>query len=227
MSKTEINLPDDTMGGRIRKMRQKANLSQVALYNSAFPYGEAKSDESKARVIRDWEIAGKKLDSQKLIGVCRALNCSSDYLLGLDECTNKVNQLIHDQTGLSENAIEKMLSLDDNWMLPLDFLLRSDDFEMMLFSLYGLAFSSFTCKYADLKEASDLFTALSHDSENNADVFEIRINKSLVYIADNIRKEAVEKAVSTFNSPSGSRTFDQSVETFKKRSCGTFPDDGA
>lgn len=79
----------------------------------------AKSGNSPAS-ISDWTGSKKKGRHQrepKITGfkaVADALEVSTDYLLGGDECTTPYNEEIHKITGLSDKAIKKLRRLQRN-----------------------------------------------------------------------------------------------------------------
>ena len=97
-------------GDRLRKMRHKCGLTLENLYDIiASDVTKQPWDESKRKTARGWETGQKKSnDIQALKRICKALDCSADYLLGLDECTTKENQHIQNVTGLSEAAINTL-----------------------------------------------------------------------------------------------------------------------
>lgn len=63
--------------------------------------------------IRNWE-QGRVLPSyEKLIELSKILECDCDYLLGTMDYSTHDIQFIHDQTGLSEKTISKLLTWKD------------------------------------------------------------------------------------------------------------------
>ncbi len=107
MGKKEKTFPISTVGGRIQKRRHELKLSRSELYDKVFKEGHAGSDNSKDKTVLNWESNKTELNYDTLITMCFALKCSSDYLLGLDECTDKSTQFIHEYIGLSETAIKR------------------------------------------------------------------------------------------------------------------------
>ena len=108
MSKKEKIFPLNTLGGRIQHQRKDIlKISRPELYDLIRP-NENVSNDSKSRTIKNWESGQNEPDYDTLIKLCRELNCSSDYLLGLEECTNKHSQFIHEYTGISESAINQL-----------------------------------------------------------------------------------------------------------------------
>ena len=110
MSKKEKIFPLNTIGGRIQKKRHDLELSRRDLYNMVYQdrTDETVSDSSKEKTVYNWESGTTELSYATLCSLCKTLNCSSDYLLGLDECSSKNAQFVYNATGLSE-ASKKIL----------------------------------------------------------------------------------------------------------------------
>lgn len=110
MPKQEKDFPLSTVGGRIQHRRHVLNLSRSELYDKVYTSdnGKAGSDSSKEKTVYNWEAEKTQLDYENIKNMCKVLGCSSDYLFGLDECTSKNNQFIHDKTGLSEESINSL-----------------------------------------------------------------------------------------------------------------------
>ena len=87
MSKKEKFFPLNTVGGRIQKLRHEMNLSRPDLYNSVYKNetSEFLSDSSKEKTVYNWESGRTELNYSTLCALCKTLQCSSDYLLGLEE----------------------------------------------------------------------------------------------------------------------------------------------
>lgn len=108
MSKTERLFPLNTLGGRIQNRRINIlKKTRPEFYDLVRP-GEKIGNDSKSRTIKNWESGDTIPDMDTIKKICFVLHCSSDYLLGLDECTSKDIQFIHDKTGLSEKAIDSL-----------------------------------------------------------------------------------------------------------------------
>ena len=56
----------------------------------------------------------KELQGEFVIAYCTFFGCSSDYLFGFIDCKTHDVQFIQNETGLSENAINKLLKLYNN-----------------------------------------------------------------------------------------------------------------
>lgn len=108
MGKTERMFPLNTMGGRIQNRRINVlKKTRPEFYDLVRP-GEKIGNDSKSRTIKNWESGETIPDIDTIKKICNILDCSSDYLLGLDECTSKDTQFIQDKTGLSEKAINSL-----------------------------------------------------------------------------------------------------------------------
>lgn len=119
MAKKEKIFPLNTIGGRIQRKRQELNLSRSEFYDLIFKNsiedGHAGSNHSKEKTVYNWESEKTELDYNTILSVCKILGCSSDYLLGLDECTTKTRQFISEETGLSENSIDTLKIINNRW----------------------------------------------------------------------------------------------------------------
>lgn len=118
MSKKEKIFPLSTFGGRMQDLRKnKLNISRPEFYDLIFPNGNV-ATESKSRTVKNWESGDCEPDIKTIEKICTVLKCSSDYLLGIDNCTTKDTQFIHDKTGLSAEAIEQLIKWNEKTKLP-------------------------------------------------------------------------------------------------------------
>lgn len=108
MAKKEKIFPLDTIGGRLQAKMIEKGFSKIDLYNAIYPASTALPEDSKKKTVYNWFSGKVALSIDDVKTLCRLLDCSSDYLLGLDECSNKSIQYIHDVTGLSEQAIHTL-----------------------------------------------------------------------------------------------------------------------
>lgn len=115
MSKKEKIFPLNTVGGRIQNLRHAMGLSRSQLYDLVYEKHDtqAGSNSSKEKTVYNWESENTQLNYDTLKSMCRVLKCSSDYLLGFDECIDKTTQFIHQKTGLSQNAIYTLMQLNN------------------------------------------------------------------------------------------------------------------
>lgn len=128
MPKQEKFFPLSTVGGRIQERRHALKLTRSELYDKVYKSGKsaAGSDSSKEKTVYNWESETTQLDYENIKRMCEVLKCSSDYLLGLETCTNRDNEFIHKKTGLSEEAIKRIVTSKGN--LFLDTLITSEEF---------------------------------------------------------------------------------------------------
>ena len=99
-------------GERLKKKRLECGLSVIDLYAKIYDISDdAKKDlvSRDCNTIYQWQkgICMPK-DLKTIVKLCTILNCSVDYLLGIDNCNNKDNQSISEITGLSDNAIDHL-----------------------------------------------------------------------------------------------------------------------
>ncbi len=112
---------------RLREQRRKCGYDSITdfakKYNETFPAQrkdrkyENKGDYSGILgTLKNYENPNKDCKPRLDIvdNLCKLLNCDIDYLLGNMECETHDKQFIHDRTGLSENAINKLLELYNN-----------------------------------------------------------------------------------------------------------------
>lgn len=97
--------------------KNKLNISRPEFYDLIFPNGNV-ATESKSRTVKNWESGDCEPDIKTIEKICTVLKCSSDYLLGIDNCTTKDTQFIHDKTGLSAEAIEQLIKWNEKTKLP-------------------------------------------------------------------------------------------------------------
>ena len=118
MSKTERLFPLNTLGGKIQNRRINIlNKTRPEFYDLVRP-GEKIGNDSKSRTIKNWESGETIPDIDTIKKICKVLDCSSDYLLGLETCTNRDNEFIHKKTGLSESNIEQLANWKSNSKNP-------------------------------------------------------------------------------------------------------------
>lgn len=112
---------------RLREQRKKCGYDSITdfakKYNEIFPaQRKDRKDENKGDyggilgTLKNYENPNKDCNPRLDIvdNLCKLLNCDIDYLLGNMECETHDKQFIHDKTGLSEDAINKLLELYNN-----------------------------------------------------------------------------------------------------------------
>lgn len=98
---------------RIKELRKEKGLTQSGLVSELENMGVPVT----LRTLRNYE-KGSVMPSDVLICLCRLFDCSSDYLLGLADCRTADNALMRQETGLSDDAINKLRLLRDRNNLP-------------------------------------------------------------------------------------------------------------
>ena len=114
--------------------------------------------------------------------MCKALQCSSDYLLGLDECPTKSIQFIHDYTGLSTEAINQLNFLSHfpepnlrNNVVCLNDLIEHNFFSVSL--LQNIV--KFFFQYWDYKKGEKLYEDEKNKKPQTSDICEeIKLKES-------------------------------------------------
>lgn len=98
---------------------------------------------TKVETVRNWEQGRTVPETGTLIEICLLLNCDLDYLIGrIDYKTHDV-QFIHDQTGLSQSAIEQLQKWnmkedkDNNWAQNISDFIVHDSFPELMNEVSG------------------------------------------------------------------------------------------
>lgn len=115
------------IGDRIRNLRKASKKNQDDLVDALREVG-APTSRNTISGIENGD--GDKLSLEILLGCCRLFGCDMGYLMGeYGDCKTRDNQFIHDQTGLSEKSIKRMVSsAGDCQNAFLEFILSSDYF---------------------------------------------------------------------------------------------------
>lgn len=110
------NLVD--IGKRIKEQRKKNNLTQEELGAQLLVSREK---------VNYWETGSRDIKTGDLVALAKALNTTSDYLLGIERGTTPETSALIDAIGLSETSI-KYLSDDNNAKARelFDFLVNSE-----------------------------------------------------------------------------------------------------
>lgn len=108
---------------RLREQRKKYGYDSILdfakKYNETFPaQRKDRKDENKGDyagilgTLKNYENPNKDCKPRLDIvdNLCKLLHCDVDYLLGNIECETHDIQFIHDKTGLSEDAIKRIIS---------------------------------------------------------------------------------------------------------------------
>lgn len=150
---------------KLRKARGYKTQSALATeYNIRFPSTrKGKKDENTSGIlgtIKNYENANHSgsPNLEIVLNLCEILECDLDYLIGKIECKEHDTQFIHDQTGLSENTIQHLISLnssDEGFIcIPIiDYLIGNTDFSTFLMK----KINDYYCKYEMLREADSIY----------------------------------------------------------------------
>ena len=92
-----------TFGENLRKLRKDRGLTQAKL---------AQVVNIPMSTIRNWEQGRFIPEVNTLCNLATYFDCSIDFLLGRSDCTTVSNQLISEEIGLSDNAIEALKRLE-------------------------------------------------------------------------------------------------------------------
>lgn len=114
--KKEVHYPLDTFGGRLQDLRIKKGLSRNAFYKALKgKNGEIIPEGYGEKTVRSWE-SGNAWPSAELLGpICRLLGCCSDYLLCNIQEKDHDKHYICSMTGLSEKAVNSLISRKDHF----------------------------------------------------------------------------------------------------------------
>lgn len=96
------------LGKRIQKLRMNENLSLIKLEHRLKEYGIICARQTLAK----YEYGESMPPLDVLCGICNIFNCTFDYLLGVEPYKTKEIDDIRQATGLSTNAIEKLISFE-------------------------------------------------------------------------------------------------------------------
>lgn len=97
------------IGDRIREERKKLNMSQDDLLNTIREKEKPCFGRNKLSEIENGYLdAFKGISVAELIALCEEFNCSISHLLGEYNYRNYDNKFICEQTGLSEESVEKL-----------------------------------------------------------------------------------------------------------------------
>lgn len=176
MAKKERIFPLNTFGGRIQDLRKnRLKISRPEFYDLIYS-NENVANESKSRTVKNWESGDCEPDLKTIKKICVVLKCSSDYLLGLDSCTTKDKQFIHDYTGLSEETIEQINILNNIKEITdtLDDVFRQGLFDAVISLNEGRKnLNKYLKKTEEILERSKYLQANPHIMENREETSQL------------------------------------------------------
>lgn len=106
-----------TFAKRLLELRLKHNLSQTKL---------AEDIHTTRVTISHYESEKRRPDCEIIVSLCKRLNVSADYLLGLTNTENQEYAEIAQTTGLDENAIVYMKNATNECRNLVNFLFREE-----------------------------------------------------------------------------------------------------
>ena len=122
------------MGTKLHNKRLKEERKKKYKTQDAFAEALGVSVDS----VRNWEQGRILPEMGTLFKICDLLDCDIDYLTGRIGCKNHDDQFIHDQTGLSEDAIRRLRSWSQeknqrsHWAQYISDMIINGDVEMLL-----------------------------------------------------------------------------------------------
>lgn len=129
------NLDDDLKKG-LKRARKKAGLTQIELSEKLKTLGIPDIPDT-VETVRNWEQGRSKPTVGTLLQLTKFYDCDLDYLTKRIDCKTHDLQFIHDQTGLSEDAIKKLQKIAfknraTGNSQALSFMIEDPDFEYLL-----------------------------------------------------------------------------------------------
>ena len=122
--------------------------------------------------VRNWEQGRNPPNGEKLLKLCDLFDCDLDYLFYRIDCKTHDIKFIHEQTGLSVEAIEKIESFKKedgckHWAIYLSQMIESMEFDQMMneiavYMTYNKVESRFLSQgkpYVEINEIIDFETA--------------------------------------------------------------------
>lgn len=96
---------------RLKELRKTAGLTQMQISDKL---------NVSVKTYRTWEISKPDgstvpLNSENLEKLSKIYSVSTDYILGLSDYTSDYNNLIGEQTGLTNKAIDNLIRLNKHW----------------------------------------------------------------------------------------------------------------
>lgn len=164
----------------LKKARRNAGLTQTEL---------ASKLNVHVKTVMNWEQGKATPSLENLIQLSEELSCDLDHLTGkLSEPTHDI-QFIHDQTGLSADAIKKLMSLKDTGMDEvISDILTNDGFDKLLSSIISSV--DYTEMYWNGLFDGKQKREPSHEQKGIADFI---ASQDLIRVLDKLRERVKEK----------------------------------
>jgi transcriptional regulator with XRE-family HTH domain len=182
---------------RLKKAIAGNGYKKSNICNHVTRLGETKKNRKEhlkmERTTLNSLLSGKSVPSiEQLYDIANFLHCSPEYLLGIDECTDRDTEYIHKETGLSQEAIKyfRNQSATSAWMI--DYLACNHPSILdKIFTQIGLCLSEHALfclaeNKALFTKRTDLYDSLFPDSD---EILQHELNScsSIVLINDDIK----------------------------------------
>ncbi len=194
----EYKKPDyDKIGERIRQYRLNCSISdefgnpQKSTQENLLEYMRRKGlpvfgRNTLSKLEGGREEAFSAVTMTQWNALCSVFGCSIGHLLGEYDCHNFDIQFIQNETGLSEKAVDTILTLQRNnqmdWGLDtLNVLLEDSDFVVLLY--YMIQFST----------AGDGYIEDGREHIKKRDIFEMRLSDYIKKIAGSLTERNANK----------------------------------
>ena len=109
----------------LKRARKEAGFTQQKLFKEL----EDKGIIGHIKTVQNWEQGISEPSLGTLIKLTHFYDCDLDYLTGRIDCKTHDLQFIHDQTGLTEEAIIKIKELSAEQLTALNQLIDHQDFK--------------------------------------------------------------------------------------------------
>lgn len=109
----------------LKRARKEAGFTQQKLFKEL----EDKKIIGHIKTVQNWEQGISEPSLGTLIKLTHFYDCDLDYLTGRIDCKTHDLQFIHDQTGLTEEAIIKIKELSAEQLTALNQLIEHQDFK--------------------------------------------------------------------------------------------------
>ncbi len=116
-----------------KRARKEAGYTQESFVKSFL--NQEQHEITSLKSVRNWEQGLAVPEIKTIEKLCLFFKCDMDYLFGNINCKTHDKQFIHDYTGLSERAIDKLEYYNSHlheYTEALDILLASANFESAL-----------------------------------------------------------------------------------------------
>lgn len=169
------------IGRRIRDERKKAGYSRQEDFAEALGLSY-----SSRRTIGEWENGKKLPDMNDFFNMCKLFDCELGYLICEYDCKTRETADIHEETGLSTGAINKLRTINYESMLqatlePLNQIIEHEDFINLLKSIYLYKMQFVNKKSSPSRELSQLLSKELQCSEDETYRYLDKISESTIF----------------------------------------------